>query len=100
MNVMDLTSIDYWMILGFFGQAIFFSRFIIQWVYSEKKKKSIIPIEFWYLSIVGAVIVFIYAIYRKDPVFFVGQFFAILIYFRNLRLIGKSNQIKESIFDK
>lgn len=77
--------------IGFFGQAIFASRFIIQWIYSEKKGRSSIPIIFWYLSIFGGVALLIYALFRKDPVIIVGQLFGILIYTRNLILIYKKN---------
>ena len=82
-------KIDYWLILGFTGQVVFFARFVVQWLYSEKHKKSLVPIQFWYLSILGALIIFTYAVKRRDPVFFTGQFFAILIYLRNLYFIRK-----------
>jgi len=77
--------------IGFLGQGIFASRFIIQWIYSEKKGRSSIPIIFWYLSIFGGLGLLIYAIFRKDPVIIVGQLFGILIYTRNLILIYKKN---------
>ena len=77
--------------IGFFGQAIFASRFIVQWIYSEKNKKSSIPIIFWYLSIIGGLNLLIYAIFRKDPVIITGQMFGIFIYIRNLILIYKKN---------
>lgn len=75
--------------IGFFGQAIFASRFIIQWIYSEKKGQSSIPIIFWYLSVIGGLTLLVYAIYRKDPVIIMGQSFGVLIYVRNLVLIYK-----------
>ena len=75
------------LIIGFFGQFIFASRFIVQWIYSEKKGESSIPIIFWYLSIIGGLSLLIYAIFRKDPVIIMGQCFGILIYARNLILI-------------
>jgi len=84
------SNLDLWLIVGFIGQSFFFLRFILQWIYSEKLGKSAIPIHFWYLSIAGAAIVFVYAIVRGDPVFFIGQIFAILIYIRNLQLIKKN----------
>ena len=65
--------------IGFLGQGIFASRFIIQWLYSEKKGRSSIPIIFWYLSIFGGIGLLIYAIHKKDPVIIVGQMFGILI---------------------
>ena len=75
--------------IGFFGQAIFASRFIIQWIYSEKKGRSSIPIIFWYLSVIGGLTLLVYAVYRKDPVIIMGQSFGVLIYVRNLVLIYK-----------
>ena len=79
----------FFLIIGFFGQGIFASRFIVQWIYSEKKGESTIPIIFWYLSIFGGMSLLIYAIYRQDPVIIVGQIFGIVIYVRNLILIYK-----------
>lgn len=78
------------LIIGFLGQGLFASRFIVQWIYSEKKKKSAIPISFWYLSIFGGIGLLIYAISRKDPVIITGQLFGILIYTRNLILIYRN----------
>lgn len=85
-------QLDWWVVFGLLGQAAFFGRFVVQWIYSEKHKKSLIPVHFWYLSILGASIIFVYAIHRRDPVFFLGQLFAILIYIRNLHLIKKENK--------
>ena len=75
--------------IGFIGQGLFASRFIFQWIYSEKKGESSIPILFWYLSIFGGIGLLTYAIFRKDPVIIVGQMFGIFIYLRNLILIYK-----------
>lgn len=84
----SLSSIElFFLIIGFFGQGVFASRFIVQWIYSEKKGESVIPIIFWYLSIVGGICLLIYAIFRKDPVIILGQSFGILVYTRNLILI-------------
>ena len=80
------------LIIGFCGQGLFASRFIIQWIYSEKKGESHIPIIFWYLSIFGGIGLLIYAISRKDPVIILGQTFGIFIYLRNLILIYKKNR--------
>ena len=85
-------DLNFWLILGFFGQFLFFMRFVIQWIYSEKKGESVIPIYFWYFSIAGAIIILIYAIHIKDTVFTAGQGFALLIYVRNLTLIRKSQR--------
>ena len=82
------------LIIGFGGQALFASRFIVQWLYSEKIGKSSIPISFWYLSIFGGLGLLCYAIYRQDPVIILGQTFGIFIYLRNLILIYKASYEK------
>ncbi|MDC1054681.1 lipid-A-disaccharide synthase N-terminal domain-containing protein [Alphaproteobacteria bacterium] len=91
-NLTDLEII--FLIIGFTGQALFASRFIVQWIYSEKKGVSSIPIVFWYLSILGGIGLLIYAIFRKDPVIISGQLFGIFIYLRNLFLIYKKRHEK------
>ena len=83
------------LIIGFVGQGLFASRFVVQWIYSEKKGESSIPIIFWYLSIFGGIGLLIYAISRKDPVIITGQLFGILIYTRNLILIYKKKKKNE-----
>ena len=89
----SLTGIEFFfLIIGFVGQGLFASRFIVQWIYSEKVGKSTIPIVFWYLSIFGGIGLLTYAIFRKDPVIITGQLFGILIYTRNLILIYKSKK--------
>jgi len=80
-------ELNFWLIVGFLGQFIFGSRFLIQWIYSEKKGQSEIPIIFWYISIFGGFFLLIYAISRKDPVIITGQLFGIIVYIRNLVLI-------------
>ena len=82
------------LVIGFTGQGLFASRFIIQWIFSEKLGKSFIPIPFWYLSIFGGVGLLIYAIYRQDPVIITGQSFGIFIYLRNLILIYRRKNEK------
>ena len=78
-----------WLGLGFVAQALFASRFIVQWISSERAGQSVVPVAFWYLSLGGAVLLLIYAIYRKDPVFIIGQSMGGLIYVRNLALIAR-----------
>ena len=86
----NLSSVEIiFLVIGFLGQGIFASRFIVQWIYSEKKGESLIPITFWYLSILGGLSLLTYAIFRKDPVIISGQLFGVLIYSRNLYLIYK-----------
>ena len=81
--------------LGMLGQVLFFSRFLVQWIASEKKGKSTIPLSFWYLSIGGGALLLFYAIWRKDPVITLGQVVGLFVYVRNLMLIHrhKSKQV-------
>lgn len=87
----------FWLVIGFTGQAIFGARFLIQWISSELKKESHIPIAFWYFSIGGGLILLTYAIYKKDPVFILGQSMGVLVYGRNLRLIYKKKKAEQEI---
>ncbi|MDH4099846.1 MAG: lipid-A-disaccharide synthase N-terminal domain-containing protein [Nitrospirota bacterium] len=89
-------ELNWWVVLGFFGQGLFFMRFFVQWIASEKKKESVIPLAFWYFSIGGSLILLIYAIKRKDPVFIVGQSTGMIIYVRNLMLIYRKQQTAEA----
>lgn len=82
-----MSSEVFWLSLGFVGQALFSARFIVQWLQSEKVKRSVFPITFWYFSIAGGVTLLIYAIHRQDPVFIVGQASGLFIYLRNLYFI-------------
>ena len=77
----------FWLGLGFLAQALFSARFLVQWIASERAGKSIVPDLFWYLSIVGSALLLAYAIYRRDPVFILGQSTGLFIYGRNLYLI-------------
>ncbi len=84
----NLSTIEIiFLVIGFIGQGLFASRFVFQWIYSEKKGESHIPLIFWYLSIFGGLGLLTYAIFRKDPVIIIGQIFGIFIYVRNLILI-------------
>ncbi len=74
----------FFLIWGFAAQAIFAARFIVQWIASEKEKRSVIPMAFWYLSLTGGIMLFIYAVYRKDPVFILGQASGLIVYIRNI----------------
>ena len=75
--------------IGLLGQVMFFSRFLVQWIASEKKGKSTIPLSFWYLSIGGGALLLVYAIWRKDPVITLGQLVGLFVYVRNLMLIHR-----------
>lgn len=81
-----------WLIIGFAAQALFTGRFVVQWIYSEKHGKSLIPLAFWYFSIAGGVSLLIYAIHRQDPVFIAGQAGGLVVYIRNLFLIRKDRR--------
>ncbi len=84
----------FWLCVGFLGQALFSARFLIQWLKSEREKRSVIPMAFWYFSIAGGSTLLSYAIYRKDPVFIVGQAGGLFIYFRNLHFILRERRQK------
>ena len=81
---------NWWLLLGFCGQAVFMGRFVIQWLASERHRRSVIPVSFWYLSIAGALVLLAYALHRHDPVFVVGQGVGVAIYLRNLQLIRRA----------
>ena len=90
-----MTRETLWLIIGFAGQAVFTGRFVLQWLYSELKRRSMIPVGFWYLSMLGSALLLTYAIYRQDPVFIIGQSFGFLVYLRNLQLIARHQEQKE-----
>ncbi|MGB8713057.1 MAG: lipid-A-disaccharide synthase N-terminal domain-containing protein [Onishia taeanensis] len=78
-----------WIGVGFLGQAMFSGRFLVQWLASERAKRSVVPLAFWFFSLAGGVTLLAYAIYRQDPVFIAGQGAGLLIYTRNLMLIRR-----------
>lgn len=82
-----------WLGIGFLGQAMFSMRFLIQWFQSERQRRSIIPVAFWYFSILGGVTLLAYAIYRQDPVFILGQGAGLVIYARNLYFIRRESKL-------
>lgn len=73
-----------WLIVGLLGQALFFGRFLVQWIASERARRSVVPIGFWYMSIAGGLITLVYAIYQQDPVFILGQTTGTIVYVRNI----------------
>jgi len=87
-----ITTEVIWVTIGFIGQSMFFMRFLLQWISSERAKKSVIPVAFWYFSLAGSLIVLSYAIYREDPVFIVGQTTGSFIYLRNLYFIQREKR--------
>ncbi len=90
-NFSDLWNVSgwelVWLVIGLGGQLVFTARFVVQWIVSERQKRSVIPIAFWYLSLIGSLVLLSYAIYKKDPVFILGFSFNSVVYIRNLRLI-------------
>lgn len=76
-----------WIIIGFIGQGLFSARFIVQWLASERARRSVVPTLFWYFSLGGGLILLSYAIHKRDPVFIAGQATGVFIYLRNLWLI-------------
>lgn len=85
-----MTTEYLWVGVGLFGQALFSARFIVQWIASERRKQSVVPREFWYLSLAGALITLSYAIHRLDPVFILGYAPGLFIYARNIYFIHKT----------
>jgi len=81
-----------WIGTGFLGQFLFMMRFLWQWIQSERQRRSIIPIAFWYFSLAGGMTLFAYAVHRRDPVFITGQSLGLLVYARNLLLIGREKR--------
>lgn len=97
-NKIDITllfkneDIPFWLLtLGIVSQIVFTLRFVFQWLYSEKKKTSTLPLGFWALSLIGSILILTYAIFRKDPILFVGHIFGATIYIRNLILLKKQD---------
>jgi lipid-A-disaccharide synthase-like uncharacterized protein len=85
-----------WLIIGFLGQGVFFMRWVVQWIASERHGESRVPTAFWYMSLIGGMITLAYAIYRQDPVFIAGQSIGSVVYLRNLMLIHRPNPADSS----
>ncbi|CAN5272157.1 lipid-A-disaccharide synthase N-terminal domain-containing protein [soil metagenome] len=79
-------TLSVWMVLGVIGQALFSGRFLVQWIASERSGRSVLPVAFWYFSLLGGTALLIYAIHRRDPVFIFGQAAGLIVYARNLYL--------------
>jgi lipid-A-disaccharide synthase-like uncharacterized protein len=84
---MQLTAPVVWTVIGFLGPAMFSARFIVQWLATERARRSIVPLAFWYFSLLGGATLLSYAIYKRDPVFIVGQAAGLVVYLRNLYFI-------------
>ncbi|HEV2721057.1 MAG TPA: lipid-A-disaccharide synthase N-terminal domain-containing protein [Thermoanaerobaculia bacterium] len=87
-----MTIDQLWLILGLAGQAVFGGRFIVQWISSERRRESHVPIIFWWMSLLGGAITLAYAIHKKDPVFIIGQGSGLVVYIRNLMLIYRAQR--------
>jgi lipid-A-disaccharide synthase-like uncharacterized protein len=87
------TAQHLWLMIGFAGQALFASRFIVQWFKSEMEGRSVIPVAFWYCSVGGGIVLLAYAIYKQDPVFIIGQGSGLFVYSRNLYLIFRERNL-------
>lgn len=85
-----------WLIVGFVGQGLFSARFIVQWLASERARRSVVPLAFWFFSLGGGVTLLAYAVYRRDPVFILGQTAGLFIYARNLALLRRESQARRS----
>jgi lipid-A-disaccharide synthase-like uncharacterized protein len=87
-----MTMDQLWLGIGLLGQSLFSARFLVQWIASERRRQSVIPVPFWYFSIGGGLTLLAYAIYRQDPVFILGQSAGVFVYARNLYFIRRSSE--------
>src|SRR5271157_1028400 len=87
-----MSRLTFWLLAGFLGQALFTARFVVQWLVSERKRDSVIPVAFWWLSLLGSGALLSYAISRQDPVIIVGQAMGLLVYVRNLMLVAQAKR--------
>lgn len=88
-HVVDMSHLTetIWLVVGFAAQMMFAGRFVIQWIYTERARQSVVPESFWYFSLAGGIMLLTYAIYRMDPVFILGQATGLVVYARNLYFI-------------
>jgi lipid-A-disaccharide synthase-like uncharacterized protein len=85
-------QLNWWVLLGFAGQSLFSMRFIVQWLASERVGRSVIPVAFWFFSIGGGMLLFVYALYIRDPVFILGQGLGLFVYLRNLYFVFRERK--------
>lgn len=91
-NVVFIEQFNLWILFGFVAQVMFMMRFLVQWIASERARRSVMPVAFWFFSVAGGALLFIYAIHRQDPVFIAGQGIGLFIYLRNLWLIHRERR--------
>ena len=87
-----MTETSLWIGIGLVGQLLFTSRFLVQWIASERRRESVVPVAFWWFSLAGGVTLLSYALWRHDPVFILGQAMGLVVYARNLALIHAKNR--------
>jgi lipid-A-disaccharide synthase-like uncharacterized protein len=87
-----IAQLDWWVFLGLVAQSLFFMRFLMQWIASERAGRSVIPVSFWLFSVGGGVLLLVYSLYRKDPVFIAGQSLGLFIYLRNLYFVARERR--------
>lgn len=97
LHIVFVEQFDLWILFGFIAQFMFMMRFVVQWVASERARRSVMPIAFWFFSIAGGALLLIYAIYREDPVFIAGQGAGLFIYLRNLWLIYREKRTSAQV---
>jgi len=90
-----MSSLTFWLTIGFLGQAIFTARFLVQWLVSERKNASVVPVAFWWLSLLRGMTLLAYAVFRRDPVIITGQSMGLVVYTRNLMLVNKASGRRE-----
>jgi len=94
-----IANFDAWVILGFVAQGLFTMRFVVQWIASERARRSVVPATFWFFSVGGGALLLVYALYRRDPVFIAGQALGLVVYLRNVYFIvlhGRQSATAES----
>ena len=89
-----VAQLDWWVVLGFAAQALFTMRFAVQWIASERAGRSVVPMAFWVFSIGGGLLLLLYALHRRDPVFIAGQGLGVFIYLRNLQFVLRERKVK------
>jgi lipid-A-disaccharide synthase-like uncharacterized protein len=92
-----VTRLDWWVFVGFAAQGLFTMRFLVQWIASERAGRSVIPLAFWLFSIGGGLLLLVYALYRRDPVFIAGQAFGVFVYLRNLHFVLRERKTAASV---
>ncbi|MBU0581743.1 MAG: lipid-A-disaccharide synthase N-terminal domain-containing protein [Alphaproteobacteria bacterium] len=92
LHTVFVMQFDAWIVLGLLAQGLFMMRFVVQWIASERARRSIVPVAFWFFSLGGGTLLLIYAIQRQDPVFILGQGLGLFIYIRNLWLIANERK--------